>query len=226
MSKCYPFLYWFELFRYVCISCGYCCYNQLYLGNTLLHVTCLSTTNTNMAAPDLDLCSVCDRKIPSHVKMLKCDCCLHYVHRNCTSLYSDDLSHIINHDRNWSCIRCNENNFAFNHIVEDECFFQSLPGNVSQYTYGKMESDKIFIPFELNDDDVLLYPDTGADPDVNFFNQFSHQSRINCKYHLQDSFLKYTAHMKNMKMTVFPRCIWILEAWKLILTCLRLILIP
>ena len=59
-----------------------------------------------------------------------------------------------------------------------------------------MESDKIFIPFELNDDDVLLYPDTGADPDVNFFNQFSHQSRINCKYHLQDSFLKYTAHMK------------------------------
>ena len=75
-------------------------------------------------------------------------------------------------------------------------FFQSMPGNVSQYTYGKMESDKIFFLFESNDDDVLLYPDTGADPDVIFFNKFSHQSRINCKYHLQDNFLKYTAHMK------------------------------
>ena len=65
-----------------------------------------------------------------------------------------------------------------------------------------MESDKIFIPFELNDDDVLLYPDDGADPDIFFyFNQFSHQSRINCKYHLQDSFLKYTAHMKKKTWT-------------------------
>ena len=83
------------------------------------------------------------------------------------SLYSDDLNHIISQDRNWSCIRCNENDFAFNHIIEDKgFFFQSLPGNVSQYTYGKMESDKIFIPFELND--VLLYPDTGADPNVIF----------------------------------------------------------
>ena len=32
-----------------------------------------------------------------------------------------------------------------------------------------MKSDKIFIPFELNDDDVLLYFDDGADPDIYFF---------------------------------------------------------
>ena len=102
---------------------GYCYYNHLYLGNILLHVTCLSTTNTNMAAPSLDICSVCGRKIPSHVKILKCDCRLYYVHRNRTSLYNDDLNNMINHSRSLSCIRCNENDFAFNHFIEDECFF-------------------------------------------------------------------------------------------------------
>ena len=32
-----------------------------------------------------------------------------------------------------------------------------------------MESDKIFIPFELNEEDAQLYSDTATDPDVNFF---------------------------------------------------------
>ena len=52
-----------------------------------------------------------------------------------------------------------------------------------------MESDKIFIPFELNEEDAQLYPDTATDPDVNFFNEISHQSKINSKYYLQESFL-------------------------------------
>ena len=66
-------------------------------------------------------------------------------------------------------------------------FFQSLPGHINHYTYGKMESDKIFIPFELNEEDAQLYPDTATDPDVIFFNEISHQSKINSKYYLQES---------------------------------------
>ena len=45
-------------------------------------------------------------KNPSNALQLKCDCCLHYVHKNCTNLYGDDLDDIITHNRNWSCISC------------------------------------------------------------------------------------------------------------------------
>ena len=76
-------------------------------------------------------------------------------------------------------------------------FFQYLQGHISHYTYGKMESDKIFIPFELNEEDAQLYPDTGTDPDVIFFNEISHQSKINSKYYLQESFFKYIAHFQD-----------------------------
>ena len=150
-----------------------------------------------MAASNTYICSICSRKIPSNALQLKCDCCLHYVHKNCTNLYGDDLDDIITHNRNWSCISCNENNFPFNQITDEQCFFQSLPVYINHYTYGKMESDKIFIPFELNEEDAQLYPDTATDPDVNFFNEISHQSKINSKYYLQESFLKYIAHVKD-----------------------------
>ena len=102
-----------------------------------IRVTCLSTTNVNVTR--LDMCFVCDRKI----LILKCDCCLHYVHRNRTSLLSDDLNHMINHNGSWSCIRCNENNFAFNHIIEDECFFnlcQEMSANIHMEKWQVIKS--------------------------------------------------------------------------------------
>ena len=81
--------------------------------------------------------------------------------------------------------------------MNNVCFFQSLPGHVNHYTHGKIESDKIFIPFLLNEEDAQLYPDTATDPDVHFFNEISHQSKINSKYYLQESFCKYIAHVKD-----------------------------
>ena len=135
-----------------------------------------------MAVSRIHLCSVCNRNISSDSVPLKCDCCCKYIHNNCSSLCRNDVDEIINNNRSWSCIKCNETNFPFNHILEEDEFYQSLPVNINQYMYGKMFSNKIFLPFEINDNDVLHGLDLDIDPDLNFFTQLSHHSQFDSKY--------------------------------------------
>ena len=52
---------------------------------------------------------------------------------------------------------------------------------------------------QLHEEDAQLYPDAATDPDVKFFNEISHQSKINSKYHLRESFFKYIAHVKDQR---------------------------
>ena len=40
--------------------------------------------------------------------------------------------------------------------------------DLNEQTYGKLLSDKFFVPFALNEDDTPLVPDVDVDPDFNF----------------------------------------------------------
>ena len=150
-----------------------------------------------MAPDDLRKCSVCTHDVPSNACLLQCDCCLHYIHSNCTNLLKVDIDEILSSSRSWSCINCNVHLFPFNHIHDDADFLRSYCMDLNEQTYGKRLSDKMFVPFELNEDDTLLVPDVDVDPDFNFFNQCSLQSNIQCKYYLGDGFSKYTANLLN-----------------------------
>ena len=80
-----------------------------------------------------------------------------------------DIDEILSSSRSWSCINCNVHLFPFNHIHDDADFSRSYCMDLNEQTYGKLLSDKIFVPFELNEDDTLLVPDVDVDPDFNFF---------------------------------------------------------
>ena len=103
----------------------------------------------------------------------------------------------------WSCINWNVHLFPFNHIHDDADFLRPYCMDLNEQNYGKLLSDKIFVPFELNEDETLLVPDVDVDPDFNFFNQCSLQSNIQCKYYLGDGFSKYTANLLNNRNECF-----------------------
>ena len=48
---------------------------------------------------------------------------------------------------------------------DDADFLRSYCIDLNEQTYGKLLSDRIFVPFELNEDDTLLLQDVDVDPD-------------------------------------------------------------
>ena len=143
---------------------------------------------TEMAGNHNFLCSLCCRHVPSNARILKCDCCLKYIHRNCTNLDNNEITEIITKKRYWSCINCNELNFPFNHIIDNTEFSSVIPANVGNELYNKVTNNDIFNPFECNEE---IYPTEDVDPDTNFFNQYSSLSNLNSNYYLESGFNKY-----------------------------------
>ena len=174
-------------YAFPCMLC-FCCTLSSELPQYSLHA---------MAPDDLRKCSVCTHNVPSNACLLQCDCCLHNIHSNCTYLLKIDIDEILSSSRSWSCINVMYTSFPFNHIHDDADFLRSNCMDLNEQTYGKLLSNKIFVPFELNEDDTLLVPDVDVDPDFNFFNQCSLQSNIQCKYYLGDGFSEYTANLLN-----------------------------
>ena len=92
----------------------------------------------------------------------------------------------------WFSPECTKNIFPFNGIEEDREFFETLT------ELGPLDSlipfdilidhNKIFSPFELNED--LNLPVIDSDPDVQFYNNQCNNSIHSCDYYLEDSFNK------------------------------------
>ena len=139
-------------------------------------------------------CPVCCRKVPSNAKILRCDCCCRFVHKNCTNLLKKDIDEIINFNRSWSCLHCNDSNFPFNGILDEREFYLLLPVHTNHDIYNKITSNEVFNPFESNED---WNPVDDVDPDLNFFNQNTNVSNINSKYYLEDDFSKYVSGTHN-----------------------------
>ena len=87
---------------------------------------------------------------------------------------------------------CTKDIFPFNGIDEDDDFLEILaelqetepliPLNIL------MDQNKIFNPFELNEE--LDLPVIDSDPDVQFYNSHCNNSLHSCDYYLEDSLNK------------------------------------
>ena len=139
-------------------------------------------------------CSVCNRRVPSNARKLKCDCCLCYIHSNCTSMSKSVIDKLLaTEKRSWSCIHCNANNFPFNNIIEEPAFIDALPIERSHDTYNILQSNKLFNLFDMNEEKGhVKVLENDLDPDTNYFNELMVASNINSNYYLENDFYKYT----------------------------------
>ena len=111
----------------------------------------------------------------------------------------------IHRDSNiWFCTICIKDIFPFNGTEEDDEFIEIIaefqetdpliPLNVL------IDQNKIFTPFELNED--LNVPLIDSDPDVQFYNNQCNNSLHSCDYYLEDSFNK-----KLSDLNLSPGCL-------------------
>ena len=140
----------------------------------------------------MDTCPVCCKVVNSSSHRLKCDCCFHYVHLNCTYMDRNEYLLCQSETYPWSCIICNENMFPFNHILDDTEFMSALPANDLDYINLNSISKLLFVPFEFNEDPSYI-PGFEYDPDIHFFNQMSQNITFNSNYYSEEGFKKYVS---------------------------------
>ena len=104
----------------------------------------------------------------------------------------DDNLYTQRHTNNWFCTKCTSDIFAYNHIDDDEEYLEiiyELQDCNPPIPFDILSSqDRMFIPFELNEDESL--PLIDSDPDVQFYNSQCNKTLHSCDYYLEDSFNK------------------------------------
>ena len=136
-------------------------------------------------------CNICRKRILNHSYHLRCAMCDGFVHINCLPYVSkeDDLYVHRNYHR-WFCPICTASVFPFNHFDDDDIFQSVILENLVSKCSITLEilnnQDKLFTPFELNDDDTS--PLSDVDPDLQYYNSISNMNHSSCNYHLEDTF--------------------------------------
>ena len=124
-----------------------------------------------------------------HIRCASCNC---YTHINCLprvkktdSLYTQKDSEI------WFCTLCTKDLFPFNSFDEDIDFYEALfelrvyDETVPLDKLISLVRDKVFNPFELNDD-IKDTQFLQCDPDVQYYNSQINYSLHSCNYYLED----------------------------------------
>ena len=172
----------------------------------------VSLTAICLLSPNLylmDTCPICC-KVVSSSHRLKCDCCFHYVHLNCTNMDRNEYLLCQSDTYPWSRIICNENMFPFNHILDDTEFMSALPANDLDYITLNSISKLLFVPFDFNEDPSYI-PGFEYDPDIHFFNQMSQNITFNSNYYSVEGFKKcFSEKILTIRISSYY-VIWILE---------------
>ena len=126
-------------------------------------------------------CKTCQNNILRHSRKIECCYCHMYFHFHCLDINNRPLMS----DKNpWSCKSCHEYIFPFNHIENDNEF------NFAISNYETVFDDNVFYSFteydNINEDVFYQY-----DPDVNFYNEATLNTRSDSKYYHVDSFKRY-----------------------------------
>ena len=143
-------------------------------------------------------CNLCNKRVLSHSYQLKCDLCLCSVHLKCLPFVDKDDSIYTDRVQNsWYCTKCCECIFPFNHLDEDDAFIEALMdcGMNSTVSFNYLQcQEKIFVPFELNEDvSGTLFEN---DPDVQFYNNSCNSTLHSCDYYNEDSFNQKLSSLK------------------------------
>ena len=142
------------------------------------------TENLSM---DEQRCQICFKMFQQHSRKIKCNICLTYYHLKCITVCSEYLKDLSSAVNDWFCTKCITDLFPYNHLENDVDFI--LASNDVSESTGKSLcylSEKLFVPFELNDQDHISFL-ADADPDIHFFKTFN-QSSIQCNCYLETTF--------------------------------------
>ena len=147
-------------------------------------------------AGDSDLkCAVCTHRILQHAHRILCNLGQHFVHKNCSGLTSDDFCNLSQSPNVWSCWKCNEEVFAFNALDDDDFSYVIRSFSMNRILIDRDHiGDTVFNPFDLNDDGSLI-PLCDNDPDVNYFNEHSHNLLQHCNYYTEDTCNKFISNV-------------------------------
>ena len=105
----------------------------------------------------------------------------------CITLCPDYIQKLTEEMNNWYCPTCLSCLFPYN-LISDENDFISAITNISgeSHQYFCYLSDKLFMPFELNDKDHSSAL-CDIDPDLHFYQEFN-QATVKCNYYLETKF--------------------------------------
>ena len=133
----------------------------------------------------MDNCWICDRKILQHAHDISCSGCFKSYHLKCISIDPVVMEYIEQNRSTWYGSHCLIDIFPFNNLENDIDFMSTV--NESPLNGSLIYlSDKIFLPFELNDSDHQ-YGNDSIDPDLNYFRTFN-QYISRCNYFVESSF--------------------------------------
>ena len=138
-------------------------------------------------------CNICSKRVLNHSFHLNCDYCHGKVHLKCLPMVNkDDNIYTQRHINTWFCTKCTSEIFAFNSIVDDDEYFETIydiQSLIPLIPFDALSSqDRMFTPFELNED--ISLPLIDSDPDVQFYNNQCNRTLHSCDYYLEDSFNK------------------------------------
>ena len=138
-------------------------------------------------------CNICNKRVLSHAYKLQCTYCKNLVHIKCLPSVSKNDSIYTNRDCDyWYCKNCVQTIFPFNHLDDDASFIDAI--SESWYSDPPPSFDfinnqnKLFAPFDLNENDNLPMHD--VDPDLHFYQSTCNNALNACDYHFEDSFNK------------------------------------
>ena len=139
-------------------------------------------------------CYICQRRILRHSKILSCFACSLRAHLNCLpSVGQTDSIYENRQSEKWLCTNCTQNEFPFNHFIDDIEFKDALSEYwfkfSNTFSFGDLERLE-FCPFEINDDNSYTSV-FETDPDLQYFNNNTALSNVKqCDYYLEGSFNK------------------------------------
>ena len=128
-----------------------------------------------------------------------CCVCNNEFHIKCVTLSPEGIQQLEQNHTNWFCQTCITEIFPFNKLEDDLDFLSVLKDMCmsSQQSFSYL-SEKLFIPFELNDNDHVSGL-SDIDPNFNFFSSYN-QVGAKCNYYLESSFNADSAENKCVKM--------------------------
>ena len=123
---------------------------EIFIANIFAYASTIIITDFIMSS-----CNICNRRVLKHAYQLKCCVCHSLVHIKCLPrVTKTDSIYIERESNNWSCTKCNQSIFPFNHFYDDDDFFSAVYDQLSFQPSVSFDSlvnnELLFLPFDVN----------------------------------------------------------------------------
>ena len=137
-------------------------------------------------------CQLCNKKLQSHSRSLKCFYCHNLYHVLCLPNVGKNDELYTEKTRQWLCVNCAKSELPFNHFDDDYQYTDALSelwfSRTSSLSFKQLD-ERLFNPFETNDNNKGLFSIDDIDPDFHFYNEiFANIAVQNSDYYIEDSF--------------------------------------